>query len=73
MSIFKESNGKISSKRVVGILGLIATMSFVWFDKGTETLIIALIAAFTSMLVATAFSSNRIGGELPDDDDEHKK
>lgn len=78
MNIFKEESGKWSSKRVVGILGVAVILVFAYLGRGSDTLILGLFAGFVSMIVATAFSkptlgSRDTGGELPPDDDEHKR
>jgi len=56
MNLFRESNGKLSSKRVVGIVGILVTLGFVYLGKGSDTLILALIASFSSLIIATSFS-----------------
>ena len=71
MSIFKEESGKWSSKRVVGIIGIICTMLFVYLEKGSDTLILGLVAAYTALLGVGTFK--KTGGQIPPDDDEGKK
>ena len=84
MSVFKEDNGKVSSKRVIAIgtvlivLGIV--LSKIFFEINiSDTVILGLFGEAVLLLGVSRFGSSSpvnnccgrtVGGELPETDDE---
>jgi len=65
MSIFKESNGKWSSKRTIGILGVAIVTALMTLGKLEETAGVMLIGIFSGLIGLTSFSKTTNPGSPP--------